>query len=358
MPAKRNLFNFAVRQQVLLERLKTHEARQFVASLSAMDDVVTKVIMTLKTEISEASKKELLRVLSVLTEENTRITTKATEKLSERFGALADYQAELETKSIEVVGPSLRIKTLKKGMAYADALARPMSATGELLEPFVSNWSRGEVNRVNNAVRKAWTEGQTNQQLIQAIRGTKKNNYKDGILATTRRNAESVARTGIQHVANSSRMALWEANDDLVVGYIFVATLDGDTTQQCRSLDKKEFKINAGPMPPLHIRCRSTTMAKLDPDLGLDFLDKGATRSSENGYVDGKLSYYDWLKTQPAAFQNEALGPTRAKLFRDGGLSAEKFAELNLGRNFQPLTLEQMRKVAPSAFEKAGLDKP
>jgi len=42
-------------------------------------------------------------------------------------------------------------------------------------------------------------------------------------------------------------------------------------------------------------------------------------------------------------------------LFQEGGLTAAEFARLNLGRNFQPITLEQMSVKMPGAFEKAGL---
>jgi hypothetical protein len=71
--------------------------------------------------------------------------------------------------------------------------------------------------------------------------------------------------------------------------------------------------------------------------------------------VRADLSYYDWLKQQPAAFQDKAIGPVRAKLFREGGLSVERFAELQLDRNFAPLTLTQMKVLEPLAFERAGL---
>ncbi len=46
---------------------------------------------------------------------------------------------------------------------------------------------------------------------------------------------------------------------------------------------------------------------------------------------------------------------TIRELFRKGGLSAERFAELNLGKNFEPLTLEQMKELEPVAFARAGL---
>lgn len=357
MPARKSfLTDLAIRQQVILERVKTAEVRSFLRGLSGLNEATTGILNALREDVGQATKKVLNETLAKLTEANTKVMEQATERLSERFGKLADYAVELESKALSVVGPSLRLALPKKGIAYARALAQPISATGELLEPFVANWSRSEIGRLNNAVRKAWGEGQTNQQLIQSIRGTKKNGFKDGILQTTRRNADAVARTAIQHVATSAREALWEENSDVVVGIVWLSTLDGATTQVCRSLDQQEFKMSEGPRPPIHIRCRSTIKAKLDPELGLDFLQEGGTRSSKDGYVDAKLSYYEWLKTQPASFQVEALGKTRAKLFQDGGMTADEFAKLNLGRNFQPLTLEEMRNKAPSIFERAELN--
>ena len=39
----------------------------------------------------------------------------------------------------------------------------------------------------------------------------------------------------------------------------------------------------------------------------------------------------------------------------EGGLTVERFAELQLDRNFAPLTLVQMKSLEPLAFEIAGL---
>lgn len=354
--ARKALRDLAIRQQVLLERFKAGRVRGVMEALDKTYGATAGVLNALDKEVSELTRKELQAVLSEMSAATTKVFQTATERLTDRFGEFADFQAELEGKALEVVGPSLRIKYPKAGVAYAEALAQPISATGQLLPDFIQNWSDGETERLNNATRRAWGEGWTNQRLMQSIRGTKALGFKDGILATTRRNAEAIARTSVQHVASSARMATWEKNNDIVTGYRWVSTLDGKTTQVCRSLDGKVFKLNQGPRPPIHINCRSTTVAELDEKLGLDFLDEGATRSSENGYVPAGQNYYDWLKTQPAAFQNQALGKTRATLFRDGGLSADKFAALNLNKNFQPLTLDEMREVAPEAFAKAGLN--
>ncbi|MFB6349508.1 phosphoribosyltransferase [Moraxella sp. ZJ142] len=48
------------------------------------------------------------------------------------------------------------------------------------------------------------------------------------------------------------------------------------------------------------------------------------------------------------------MGKTRAKLFRDGGLAIEQFKQLQLDKNFTPLTLDEMRKLESGAFERVS----
>lgn len=352
----RRIQDIATRHQVLLERLKAGGARDLASAFNAVERATLDVLGALSVEgVGDITKRELQAMLAELRAVNTELLTNATDDMMSNLEKLAGDSAHFEVSALESLSSKIKLTTPDMASAYRFALNQPLSATGQLLEKFVSEWSTGEVNRINDAVRRAWGEGWSVGRLTSAIRGTKALDYQDGIVMTSRRNAASVARTSIQHVASAARMKVWSDNPDVVKYYRYVATLDSKTTQLCRSLDGKVFPVGAGPVPPRHINCRSTTVAIIDPALGLDFLDKGATRSAEDGPVPATETYYDWLKGQTADFQKVALGATRAKLFRDGGLSAEKFAALNLGRNFEPLTLDEMRKLAPSAFVKAGI---
>jgi hypothetical protein len=51
-------------------------------------------------------------------------------------------------------------------------------------------------------------------------------------------------------------------------------------------------------------------------------------------------------------FQNDTLGITKAKLFREGGLNLDKF----VNRNGDELTLAQLAEREAAAFRAAGLD--
>ncbi len=111
--------------------------------------------------------------------------------------------------------------------------------------------------------------------------------------------------------------------------------------------------------------CRCSTVAHLKESL--QFLSKGRTRAARDVKMkDGKLmkgksikvknqTYYSWMKTQPASVQDSIIGKSRGQLLRNGGLTSDRFAELQIGKNFEPLTLEQMKKLDPVAFTKAGL---
>jgi hypothetical protein len=148
-------------------------------------------------------------------------------------------------------------------------------------------------------------------------------------------------------------METMRENDDIVIGYRWSSTLDQRTCQVCAPLDGRVFKLDKGPAPPLHPNCRCSQVPELDGRFSL--LRESATRSALGGPVDARQTYYSWLKDQPKDFQDAAIGSTRAKLLRDGGLGADRFSRMGLDRNFAPLTLDEMRQLEPLAFKRAGI---
>lgn len=70
------------------------------------------------------------------------------------------------------------------------------------------------------------------------------------------------------------------------------------------------------------------------------------------GQLPANTNYGDFLRRQDPAFQDEVLGKTKAKLFREGKLPIDKFVD----RGGNELTLKQLAKLQPTAFREAGLD--
>lgn len=127
--------------------------------------------------------------------------------------------------------------------------------------------------------------------------------------------------------------------------YLVAGGLIAHNTAICRSLDGKVFAVGKGPRPPAHWNCRSTTSPVLKSlkELGISTKDvPEGTRASMNGQVPKSVTYYQWLKSQPYETQVEALGRTRANLFRSGAIRGDQFED-DRGR---PLTIEELLGLA------------
>tara|TARA_R100001530_G_scaffold42175_3_gene32119 strand:- start:635 stop:2413 length:1779 start_codon:yes stop_codon:yes gene_type:complete len=346
----------AIRRQALLERLKSGQVRDFVASFRDVEALIRSAFGSLEDDIGEATTSEVNALIRQLRDDQGTIFRAAVQShLREgvKIAALTHSQELLDlAATVDLRGTKLDKFTSKA--LFAKVIKRPLTTEGHLLKPWLDDWSTKEVNRVSGIVRTGHAQGKTNKELIRELVGTRANRFKDGALEISRRNAETVVRTSVQHVASSARQETWEANRDVVDRYQFVATLDGKTSKPCRTLDGQKFDFGKGPIPPIHPRCRSTTIPVLAQEF--DFLSKGRTRSSETGPVDAENGYYDWLKDQPPGVQDTILGEKRGKLFRDGGMSPKRFRDLQFDRNFEPLTLEEMRELEPEAFAKAFPD--
>lgn len=358
MATPQALIDAVTRNAVYIERLKSGEVKKFESFLREIDKSIRERLQG--GELTQFSRDRLERLLVVVHSTIGEIVARHNAGLVGDLLELANYQAELEATNITAAATDpeqIEFVIPTAGQMQAAVFSSPLSVRGpdggKLLKPFLDDWTKAEQDAITGAIRQGFFEGQTNAQIIQRIRGTKANQYRDGILATTTRHAEAITRTAIQHVAMVSRVETMKANQDICKGYRWHSTLDSRTSTPCRSLDGQIFKFEKGPLPPLHINCRSSVIEELSDKYS--WLSEDRTRSSINGPVDSEESYYAWLKRQPAEFQNDVIGAKRAKLLRDGGLSAEEFAKLQINKDFKPITLEEMKKLNPLAFKRAGV---
>lgn len=368
MPATDETIDSVVRHQVFLERYKKGEVEANAETLKKLEEIEVDLIRKLESDkVSQLTRKELNDLLKNIRKAESSAYAEIIERTLQNSSRLATAEAGFEVALLEAVILNQGFEAETVDGVFSKILRKPLSTGNGLLEPYLRTWSKAERTKLPNAILKAHNEGQTIQQMVRVIRGTRANRFNDGITKVRTRHAEAVARTAIQHISNTARAEVWSNNKDVVVAYEWVAVLDSRTTQQCKSLDGENFFQGEGPLPPIHVKCRSTTAPVIDERF--DFLKNNAQRSAVGAEgtetaggkkggqrVSAALSYYEWLKSQPASFQDEAMGPTRAKLFRDGGLSLERFRALQIDKvTFRPLTLDEMKILEPLAFERAGI---
>lgn len=343
----------AIRRQVFIERFKSSEVKRYEKFLAQIDKSLR--LQLTKSELTEFSRRKLEAELVLVDQVLDGIYQKWGTEFRKEITKFSGMEAAFEAKTLENVAPegfsfSIPSPTQLKSAVFTNPLSVRGSYQGKLLDPFLTDFTKGQKDLLSGAIRQGYFEGKTNFEILKIIRGTKAAKYADGLLNVSKNNATAIVRTAVQHVSSMARLETWNENDDIIEGYQWVSALDTRTTAQCRSLDGMIFKLGKGPVPPIHVSCRSTTIAEFKDDL--KFLQEGRTRASILGKVEDQ-TYYDWLKKQSPEFQDTAIGKERGRLLRLGGLSSEEFARLNLGRDFQPLTLDEMREKDPVAFVKA-----
>lgn len=348
-----------VRHAIFLERYKASEVRRIRKILNGeiLPEIRDKIEKRLSKIIERGSDlgpettarlKELEAELTILADGMaSRLKKQVTGDVQE----LTDNELEWQANTIkQAVGFDLDL-VVPSPRAVA-AIASRASFAGLTLNQWFETLSNATQRGVMTAVNRGMVEGETTEQIIKRIRGTKALAYTDSVFETTRRQAETLARTVVNHVSNQSRMEFFKENDDLIKGLQWTATLDSRTSVVCAGLDGKIFPIDKGPRPPAHPNCRSTMTPVLKDWEGLGLNDPGAgKRASINGQVPASTTFGEWLKKQPIDVQDEVLGVSKAKLFRDGGVDISRFTDVNL----KPLTLEQLRKLEKKAFKAVGL---
>lgn len=239
---------------------------------------------------------------------------------------------------------------------------------GQNVTAWVAGLLQGDRNRITNQIRQGIVFDESSEEIERRIFGRRQLRGRDGIREVTRRGAATLARTLVNGTSNLARQQFAERNP-VLQRELFVATLDRRTTAVCRANDGEVFPVGEGPTPPLHFNCRSLRVPFIDAErLGTRPANAATERELRGlrgperreavqrlvGRVPETQTYAEFLRNQSVAFQNEALGVRKAQLWRKGGLELDAFVDPT-GREY---TLDELYRLEPDAFVRAGLDAP
>lgn len=340
-PVNNQILERAIKHAVYLEQLKNSEVRLLV---KFFNEQVEPEIMLLvekhlgRKTLTEKRLKELALSVKALSIEGLRqLNTEFVQELKDISVTEAQWNA-LMLKAVVPIDIDFRtphLGTLK-------SMIKKTPVHGKLLKDWFDDLGRQTGARVTQQINIGIANGESIYHITRRIRGTRAAGYADGILNESRRNIESVVRTAVSQTVNDSSEDLYKLNSDVIKGVQIVATLDGRTTEICMGYDGQVFNVGEGPRPPFHYQCRTRTIPVLKSwkEMGIKLKEAPVgTRASMDGQISAKLTYGSWLKKQDVTFQNEVLGPVRAKLFRTGKVRIDQFT-----KDGRLLTLEELRK--------------
>jgi SPP1 gp7 family putative phage head morphogenesis protein len=386
-------FDAALRHQVGIRRFATGEVKMILRILQDADrELIRKLRVSLAKLKGRYTQRRLESLLRDVKAARRELVVELRRRLRPDLLELAVDEVAFEQALIQAAVPwTVGFAQVNLTQVRAAVTSKPFN--GRFLRQWWQSLSTRDAANVEQAIRLGFAQGETTQQMVTRLAGTRREGFRDGILSITRRDAEGVVRTAVNHVSNAAREAVWEANPEMIAGLRWTATLDGRTTRICAARDGRvapaegreapagyPLLVPPGARPPAHFNCRSVMIAILDGEglIGrrpsvvdvrtaarreLDFRKiarqtgrpirevRAEWAREAVGQVPSETTYNQWLQRQKASFQDEVLGRTRGKLFRKGDLDVQQFVD----RFGNELTLEQLRATLPQAFELAGL---
>jgi SPP1 gp7 family putative phage head morphogenesis protein len=263
-------------------------------------------------------------------------------------GGIESGEAEATTTARFLAGLGVADpRTLEITERYVNrAFRTPFPEQKITVENLLRGMSVAMDQSIVNVTRDAFIRGTP----IRSVAGYIRNSNGQLEDAKLRRDSQAVARTAVQQVSNAVRADSFNAEPE-VTGVIYVATLDHRTSNICKVLDGRVWNDKRkARVPPLHVNCRSSlapilkgenandvkdelSRPAVEPRSVAELEEQGLTtrtgrvrrpsstgRSPLQGVVKSNyVTYEQWLKTQPVAYQREILGPKALREFRRTG---------------------------------------
>jgi len=238
---------------------------------------------------------------------------------------------------------------------------------GKVMSRWMLELEAGDRDRIMDQIRIGLVQGESSTQIGRRVFGSTALQFGDGSRRATERGLQSIVNTATNFITNEARQELYLANKQFIPFEVYQATLDSRTTAICRALDGTKHDVGKGPTPPLHFNCRSVRVPAINGRLIGNRPATGVSKSMVDGLrgeerrrvVDGLVgqvpatqNYQTFLRNQTVDFQNDVMGVTKARLFRKGGLTLDRFVT-EAGKE---LTIKDLRDKFPQAFIRAGLE--
>ena len=368
-------------QKALLDALSQHQAYLYRASSQNVNDLVKafdklsneqllklselfedltdserKVLQGLNFSSKSKSSSNIEDIKTILNEWFSSLNTDLLLIFEQSAVALAVYEAGY---TVKLMGEKLAVDGEK---IYQKAKKVPFSG-GQLVDSLFSDISANLRKKVEYTVRDGFSSGQTNQQIIQRIKGKKtkvngETTYVGGLLESEQHVIERQVRTARSHVSNATYIDTYKA---LGFEYVkVVATLDGRTCKYCASIDGMVFHVDDPLRPrfPVHPNNRTTyvgcdkdgNIAGLRPFVMDERKVKDIPKDERKhliGQLDANTSFKEFFEQSDEFFQRTWLGKTKYELYKKGEYSIDKFADPLNKRGY---TLAELKALDQKTF--------
>lgn len=334
----KRLLQKIIRFQLELRRLQAGERRKILDTFKILGSDTSKIIGA--GDLLSMSKAKLNKLIASLESPIIDAYKQLQEETALLNTGIAEVQLKATHDALLATGVISSGITTPTDATIVRLLADPLIKGG----PLSDWWGRQQADtlfKISNAIREGVLLGQNNQEIVSKLVGTK---TIPGILEISRTDANALAHTVTQTVANSVQQEFYRANSDIVLSLKWFTALDSHVCPLCIARADKSWTNTEDhkalghsipfQVPPIHFNDRCLLLPETE-DIGLPV----GERASSLGPIKGNTTFKEYLKMVPKGQVEEMLGVGRAALFNDGKITLNQLID-GSGRE---LTLKELK---------------
>jgi len=324
-------------RSLLLQRVSNSLTKDIInAYVSVIDDILA--------QIATGKNINLVNMNKIIKELNAKLTpdlTSVNDDLVQLGISEASYVANGINGAIgiDLVSKLPTDRTVQK-------IVNTSLMDGLTISEWLGKQDKAFQETLTKQIRLAVIEGETNPQIVTRL--------KSALDIKNNNNIKTIVRTAVATVTSQVREQTYKENIDIFKGWEWNATLDSRTRPAHAAYDGMAHDLNGKGINEKgkkyafikapngwNCRCISLPITKSFKELGitLDEVPIG-TRSSMDGYVSRDTTFEKWFESKSKSFQEEYLGQSRYKLFKDGVIN---FSDL-VNQNGKTLTVKQLKE--------------
>jgi len=327
--------NRFISQRLALDKFEDAAIAELLSYYNtAKKGVQADIEKAIKNNLNNQSKERLQDLLKEIDGKLLVLTDKMTKSISEAVGEAGEYSYKDTANILSWDGKVEGFNYVALSSAQIAALVSEEKIGGKTLDEWLFSALNVESKAIKADIAAAKIRGTGYKKLMSEL----SEKYKDIInKPEIKRNLETVVKSYIQTINSKTHRDLYEANKEVVKEVEWSAILENGNTatgkgtcSRCMALDGNTYaSVDKGPSCPLHPRCRCmyVPVSFSWKDLGFDieetnteyrqWYERSSTRRKvDSGYTDKDFS--DFWATKPKYWQDNAIGPVRANLVRDG----------------------------------------
>lgn len=331
MSTNEALMDASIAHQIDLQHYANGVVREEVGLLNSSDEELFALLLAALLALpSSASPAQIDTALGPALMLNDRVYADVARDLSAKMAETAEAEAEFQA-ALLARAQDKKPASIDVGSTVTAMLAVPI--VGVTIADTMRRLATARSDAIRSTVQAGFVNGQTADEIVRTLRGTRSASFTNGLFNRARTALETTVRTALSHAVEYISAVFYAANGDIVKAVVWLSVLDSATSSWCIARAGKRYTADSAHRPighsydwgagpgRYHYNCRSTSAPLVA------------------GEVPNASTFASWLKKQPAATQDEVLGPTRGRMYRAGQVGVEGF----LNNKGKLLTLDQLK---------------